>query len=73
MYDCWECRLYGGLKAVEQQLSIPRRLKDVTGREAIILWERYHNYNDQEALRLLLEYNKEDVINLKALRERLGV
>ncbi len=72
MYDCWQCNLYGGLKRVEQQLDIPRQLKDINGLEAIILWQRYRNYNDQEALRLLLEYNKEDVINLKTLREKLS-
>lgn len=73
MYDCWQCNLYGGLKRVEQQLDIPRQLKDINGWEAVVLWQRYRNYNDQEALRRLLEYNKEDVINLKALRERLGM
>jgi len=30
-YNCWKCNLYGGLKAVEQQLDIPRQLKDIGG------------------------------------------
>jgi uncharacterized protein YprB with RNaseH-like and TPR domain len=71
MYDCWRENLYGGFKAVEVQLGIPRQLKDIGGFEAIMLWWKYQNHNDQDALALLLEYNREDVINLKALREKL--
>jgi len=71
MYDCWRENLYGGFKAVEVQLGIPRQLKDIGGFEAIMLWWKYQNHNDQDALALLLEYNREDVINLKTLREKL--
>lgn len=71
MYDCWRNNLYGGFKAVEQQLGIPRKLKGISGIEAVWLWWRYQNDCDQNALALLLQYNKEDVVNLKALRERL--
>ena len=71
MYDCWDKNLYGGFKRVEQQLGIPRQLKGISGFEAIMLWRRYQNDGDQNALNLLLQYNKEDVVNLKALRERL--
>ena len=70
MYDCWRNNLKGGFKAVEQQLGIPRQLKGVGGLEAIILWWRYQS-GDRNALATLLQYNKEDVVNLKALRERL--
>ncbi len=73
MYDCWRNNLYGGLKAVEQQLGIPRQLEGVNGLEAIMLWWRYLNDDDHNALALLLQYNKEDVVNLKTLRERLAV
>lgn len=72
MYDCWQHNLYGGLKVVEQQLGIPRQLKGVSGREAIMLWWRYYNDGDQNALALLLQYNKEDIVNLKVLREILA-
>jgi hypothetical protein len=72
MYDCWRCDLRGGLKAVEQRLGIPRKLKGIGGPEAIILWWQYQNYNDRDSLSLLLRYNREDVVNLKALRERLS-
>jgi len=71
MFHCWNKNLYGGLKSVECQLGIDRRLKEVNGYEAVRLWWRYVNDYDQDALKLLLEYNKEDVVNLKALRDRL--
>ena len=71
MYSCWDNALYGGLKGVEKQLKIPRRLKEINGYEAVRLWWRYANDYDEKALSLLLEYNKEDVVNLKALRDRL--
>ena len=71
MYDCWRYNLYGGFKAVERQLGIERRLKEINGYEAVRLWWRYMDYFDLDALNLLLEYNKEDVLNLKVLKERL--
>jgi hypothetical protein len=71
MYDCWRNNLYGGFKVVEQQLGICRRLKEINGYEAVRLWWRYVNDYDDNALTTLLEYNKEDVINLKTLKERL--
>jgi uncharacterized protein len=73
MYDCWDCRLHGGLKVVEKQLGIPRRLQGVGGFEAVLLWQRYVNHGDGEALDKLLHYNREDVMNLKVLRQKLGV
>jgi len=71
MYDCWRNNLYGGFKGVERQLGIPRQLKGIGGIEAIWLWWRYCNHGDQNAMTLLLQYNKEDVVNLKALRNKL--
>ena len=71
MYDCWRNNLYGGFKAVERQLGIERRLIEINGYEAVRLWWRYVNDYDEDALGTLLEYNKEDVINLKTLKERL--
>jgi len=73
MYDCWRQDLYGGLKAVEKQLGINRRLKDVDGYMAVQLWWDYFNNNNEQALEILLEYNEEDVVNLRVLRRKLGV
>jgi len=71
MYDCWRNNLYGGFKAVERQLGIPRRLHDIGGLEAVALWWRYQIDRDEQALSLLLEYNREDVVNLMVLRDKL--
>ena len=71
MYHCWNRNLYGGFKSVEGQLGIERRLTEINGFEAVRLWWRYVNNYDQDALATLLEYNREDVINLKALRAKL--
>ena len=71
MYDCWKCNLYGGFKAVERHLGIKRKRTEIDGLEAIRLWWEYINNQNKKALAILLEYNKEDVINLKVLRDRL--
>ncbi len=71
MYHCWRKNLYGGLKGVERQLGIPRNLCEVDGYEAVRLWHRYVRDCDEDALKTLLAYNKEDVMNLKVLKQRL--
>lgn len=73
MYDCWKKDLKGGLKVVERILGIGRKLQGVDGYIAVQLWWKYVNHNDKRALHTLLDYNKEDVVNLKVLRQRLGV
>jgi uncharacterized protein YprB with RNaseH-like and TPR domain len=71
MFDCWRNNLYGGFKGVERQLGIERQLKEVNGLEAIRLWWRYLDYFDEDALDTLLAYNREDIVNLKTLKEKL--
>ena len=71
MYDCWQKNLYGGLKSVERQLGVERRLVDMNGWEAVRLWWKYVESFDLDALDRLLEYNKEDVVNLKTLKAKL--
>jgi hypothetical protein len=71
MFDCWKKNLYGGLKAVERQLGIERRLKDMDGYEAVKLWWKYVDSFDIKALHKLLAYNREDVVNLKTLKGKL--
>jgi uncharacterized protein len=71
MYDCWKNNLRGGFKAVECQLGIDRNLKGINGYDAVRLWWRYVDAFDLEALNTLLQYNKEDVLNLRALKEKL--
>jgi len=71
MYRCWEKNLRGGFKAVEKQLGIMRETDGVDGLQAVLLWRQYIDENDEEALDLLLKYNRDDVVNLKALHEKL--
>ena len=73
MYHCWRNDLTGGLKVVERKLGIKRKLQGVDGYIAVQLWWEYVNNNDKRALQILLDYNKEDVVNLKVLRQRLSV
>jgi len=73
MYDCWRHDLKGGLKAVETRLGIRRQLQEVDGFMAVRLWWDYVNNANPQALRTLLDYNREDVINLHVLREKLNV
>ncbi|MBI4849096.1 MAG: ribonuclease H-like domain-containing protein [Nitrospirae bacterium] len=73
MYDCWKNNLKGGLKAVERQLGIARQSTGVDGWVAVQLWNNYRWNGCKDSLNKLLEYNKEDVLNLKKLREMLKV
>ena len=71
MYDCWVCNLYGGLKAVEKQLGISRDSEGIDGMMAMELWADYVNCDNKESLQTLLNYNKDDIVNLEILRKKL--
>lgn len=71
MFECWRRNLYGGLKEVERKLGICRASVGIDGRVAVELWFRYKYFGDQKSLTTLLDYNKEDVCNLKLLRQKL--
>ncbi len=73
MYDCWAQNIYGGLKEVERKLGIERKTVGIDGFMAVQLWYDYERYGDEQALATLLEYNREDVVNLKALRHKLNI
>ena len=73
MYDCWQRNLYGGLKEVERQLGIERKSAGIDGRMAVRLWLNYKFHDDEKALLTLLGYNREDVLNLKVLRQKLKI
>ncbi len=73
MYDCWQKNMYGGLKRVERELGIERKITDIDGFQAVKLWYDYEYGGSEYALLSLLEYNKEDVTNLKTLRKKLNI
>ncbi len=60
----------GELKSLEKNIGIKRikPLDQLNGLSAIELWKRYQQ-GDNEALKLLLRYNIEDVINLQTLMQ----
>jgi len=61
----------GGLKRIEQQLKIARipEADGLDGMDAVRLWRAYRRGGSgaEEARRLLLAYNREDVVNMQAL------
>jgi len=63
----------GGLKSIERQIGIARveEAEGLDGNDAIRLWRIYRGGGPhaEEALRLLLAYNREDIVNLKTLLE----
>lgn len=61
----------GGLKDLEKMFGIERKTEGINGYKAVLLWERYMKRGRHSDLSLLLEYNKEDVLNLIPLEEKL--
>lgn len=75
MFLCWDSGLYGGLKKVEKKLGIKREedVESFSGLDAIRLWYEYDCQGSKPSLRLLSLYNREDVMNLIALENRLRI
>ncbi|MHB0977488.1 MAG: ribonuclease H-like domain-containing protein [Candidatus Aquicultorales bacterium] len=71
MYDCWKCNLKGGLKAVEAKLGIERTIFGKDEDDPRVLWQRYRRLRDKDSLDRLLDYNRQDTVNLAILEERL--
>jgi uncharacterized protein YprB with RNaseH-like and TPR domain len=66
MYTCRKLDLSGGLKPIERDLGLDREGPEVTGRDAVRLWHAYER-GDESALDTLVEYNREDAVNLRRL------
>ncbi len=66
---CVNLGLVGGLKNVEEKLNLqrPAHLKG----NPVELWKAFHASGDREYLELLIEYNREDIENLKGVMERV--
>jgi len=62
---------HGGLKSIEKEFSITRRelVSRLHGGDAVTLWRMYYGSGDDHYLKLLIEYNEEDVINLKKIAD----
>lgn len=68
--ECRRTGRRGGLKAIEARLQIPRASNGLSGYDALVLWDRWQ-HGDHAALQTLLDYNRDDVINLALLERRL--
>ena len=64
-------KLKGGLKGVEDSIGLgrPPHLKGVRGLDAIRLWREWNATRNLTALRILVEYNLYDAINLRSVLE----
>ncbi len=64
---CVKLGLKGGLKVVEELLGL-QRPQNLRG-NPVDLWKAFHASGDREYLELLVEYNKEDIENLKFIMD----
>lgn len=67
------CGYSGGLKSIELQMGMarPDEVQGMSGEDAVRLWKLYERDSNRNALKLLLKYNMEDIINLTPMAERL--
>ena len=69
--DCRKRGLRGGLKRMEILFGIGRTASVTEGSLAPGLWFRYETHGDEEARKELLDYNREDCVNLEILEDVL--
>ena len=70
LYPCRSVGLTGGLKAIEREVGIGRGLPDLSGWDAVRLWREYER-GRESSLETLLEYNRADTRNLRALADHV--
>jgi hypothetical protein len=70
---CARIGLSGGLKKIEKHFGISRStiVDGMNGGDALCLWKMYRATGDDYYLNLLVEYNEEDVINLKTIADKV--
>lgn len=66
---CNQLGLAGGLKKIESTIGLhrPKEVQGMDGYQAVLLWDQYIKTNDDRYLELLVEYNTQDIVNLKPL------
>jgi len=72
----WACQKIGytgGLKKIEREMGIarPDELEDISGADAVSLWNAYRSSGKRKYLDKLVAYNEEDIINLQPITERV--
>ncbi len=71
-HACSRVGLSGGLKQIEKKLGIKRKneiVEKLYGGDIVKLWRRFVATGDDYYLNLLIEYNEEDVINLRQIAD----
>ncbi|MEM2869819.1 MAG: ribonuclease H-like domain-containing protein [Thermoplasmata archaeon] len=65
--------LHGGLKRVERALGIsrPREIRLLVSHDAAYLWRIWERKGSRNALRLLIDYNRADCQNLRAVADEV--
>jgi uncharacterized protein YprB with RNaseH-like and TPR domain len=68
-----KCGYSGGLKSIELQTGIsrPDDVMGMSGEDAVRLWHNFERTGNRNALKLLLKYNMEDIVNLEPLTDML--
>lgn len=68
---CSRVGLNGGLKEIEKKLGIKRNkvIEKMYGGDPLLLWKMFRASGDDYYLKLLVEYNEEDVFNLKKIAD----
>jgi uncharacterized protein YprB with RNaseH-like and TPR domain len=68
---CQRVGLTGGLKEIEKKINIQRSkiVDGMYGGDALLLWKMFRASGDDYYLKLLVEYNEEDVFNLKKIAD----
>jgi len=67
--------LVGGLKRIEKEIGIRRadEVSEMGGEQAVYLWQMWKSTGKQKYLDLLVQYNEEDIINLKSLADHVYI
>ena len=70
-HGCARIGLKGGLKEIEKKLGIKRNktIDGLNGGDALDLWRTFKATGDDYYLKLLIEYNEEDIINLRFIAD----
>src|SRR3989344_2975621 len=68
---CSKIGLTGGLKNIERLVGLKRAdaVANMGGADAVYLWRQWRATGNKEFLDLLVQYNEEDIVNLKPLAE----
>jgi uncharacterized protein len=73
-HGCAKIGLRGGLKLIEKELGIARGnpiIANMNGGDAVTMWRMFKGSGDDSYLKLLIEYNEEDCINLKSIANKV--